>query len=146
MDDTTHALKGSTGREADANAYPGNELVTVSDWVVGYSDGTLSVCCTVKPKDSSNAVSSLYVSAYSARGKRVQYCSSNSSLNGMNAPHGTWMSGFASTQLFDPAVNGHTSTSVICGFVKTDMGSKNFYIKRDFDVTDASFQSEKRHS
>lgn len=155
MEDSTHSLNGFTGKEknpstpslgGDPNKYPGNELVTVSDWTVGYSGGTLSVSCTVTPKDPSNAVSSLYVSVYSAQGKRVQYCSSNSSLNNMNAPCGTWMTGFASTQLFNPAVNGNTSTSVICGFVKTDMGSKNFYITRNFDITGSSFQSEKRHS
>lgn len=118
-------------------SYSNGDVALESDWVVTYAGGRLSISCTVKPKAPSDAVTYLLVAAVNPRDPHMQYCSGSTGVNAMDSAPGTSLSGFAGTQLFNPAVHGSKVKGTISGFVKTELGSRSFLLMRDFDVVEA---------
>ncbi|WP_257459966.1 hypothetical protein [Archangium lipolyticum] len=133
------ALAATPAKTAPAQAapppsYSNLDTVAESDWVVTYAGGRLSISCTVKPKAPSDAVTYLLVAAVDPRDPHLQYCSGSTSLNAMDSAPGTSLNGFASTQLFNPALHGSKVKGLVSGFVKTELGSRSFILTRDFDL------------
>jgi hypothetical protein len=121
-------------RPAPAPGYSHPDTITESEWVVSYAGGRLSITCTVKPKAPSDAVTYLLVAAVDPRDPHLQYCSGSASLNAMDSAPGNSLSGFASTQLFNPSLHGSKVRGLVSGFVKTELGSRSFLLSREFEL------------